>query len=171
MSQSSNNREGLLIETATVLESDEQGVVLECVSRSACSSCGKADECGTSAIAKAFPSRRHHLHVSNEELNAMGLDPVAGDQLEIGLPGRQLVRSALLVYLLPLLSLLLFSGLAQMWVEQNQWPEWLTVPFAFAGLVLGLVLCRYLTRRQSVTRVSPRVLGSVATGNKDSQPE
>ncbi|WP_026958630.1 SoxR reducing system RseC family protein [Aliagarivorans taiwanensis] len=143
----------LLIETAKVVEVTEHGAVVECISRSACSACSKAEDCGNSSLAKAFPSRVHRFEV------ATPLKVAPGEQVELGLPAKQLVRHALLVYLLPLVCLVLGSAGGALLGAANGSSEGLSIAGAGIGLALGFVLSRRLSRQQSGNHAKPSIVG------------
>lgn len=96
-----NTEPGLMVtEIATVVAVEKNYADVECVSKSACNHCQAASSCGNSSVAKAFGPRQHRFRVRLTE-------PVAvGQKIKVGLPSKSLIRSALLVYLVPLLLML-----------------------------------------------------------------
>ena len=97
----------MIIETAVVKSISGNLVTVECQSHSACNHCHASDSCGTGTVAKAFPQRSHRLVVNKTA--AVNI----GDTIEIGLREKNIVTSAMLVYLLPLASILLAMALAE----------------------------------------------------------
>lgn len=90
----------MVTETALVLDVEDDFAWVECISRSACGHCHAADSCGNSTIAKAFAPRSHRFQVKLKH-------PVLpGQRIDIGLPAQSLVRSALLVYIMPLILMI-----------------------------------------------------------------
>jgi sigma-E factor negative regulatory protein RseC len=76
--------------------------------RSACGSCHSSEGCGTSAVSKLFPARTNRLQVAD----AIGVE--IGDQVVIGIAEDALTRASLLAYLLPLVTLILAAGGAEL---------------------------------------------------------
>jgi sigma-E factor negative regulatory protein RseC len=76
--------------------------------RSACASCHASEGCGTSAVSKLFPARTNLFQVAD----AIGV--TVGDRVVIGIAEDALTRSSLLAYLLPLVTLILGAGGAEL---------------------------------------------------------
>ncbi|GLT14949.1 SoxR reducing system RseC family protein [Vibrio algivorus] len=97
---------------ATVISVEqEQGmntVQLSCEQQTSCKSCKSQKSCGTGMVSKALGSKAHFwkLRTSQALQN--------GQVVEIGLPEKSLVLSALIVYLLPLLAMIAGSVFAQL---------------------------------------------------------
>lgn len=96
-----NNEEHMVTETAVVIDVDGDYAWVECVSRSACGHCHAADSCGNSAVAKAFAPKTHRFQVR------LKFPVLPGQRIQVGLPAQSIVRSALLVYLLPIVMMIL----------------------------------------------------------------
>ncbi|NLS12845.1 transcriptional regulator [Vibrio sp. SM6] len=82
-------------------------VEVSCQQQTSCQSCASNHSCGTGIVTKAIGNKTHQwrLHTKN---------PLkVGQIVEIGLPEGPLLQSALLVYLLPLLGLLIGALLGQ----------------------------------------------------------
>lgn len=97
---------------ATVISVDQgQGmnnVQLSCDQQTSCNSCKSQKNCGTGMVSKALGGKSHFWTLrTNQTLQA-------GQVVEIGLPEKSLVLSALVVYLLPLLTMITGSVFAQL---------------------------------------------------------
>lgn len=97
---------------ATVISVEqEQGmnnVQLSCDQQTSCNSCKSQKNCGTGMVSKALGGKSHFWKLrTNQALQA-------GQVVEIGLPEKSLVLSALVVYLLPLLTMIAGSVFAQL---------------------------------------------------------
>ncbi|WP_406610857.1 SoxR reducing system RseC family protein [Agarivorans sp. JK6] len=138
MSRPSNS--ALIIETAKVVEVSDGYAKVECVSKSACGSCASADNCGNSAIAKAFPTRIHQLRVKLTETVEVG------DQIELALNAKNMLQSALLVYLVPIAMLIIGAALGKFITMQGFAGEWAIAICTLLGLALGFLLVRGFTR-------------------------
>ncbi|MDX2321432.1 MAG: SoxR reducing system RseC family protein [Moritella sp.] len=148
----------MIIETAIVKSVTGDLVAVQCESKSACNHCHASDNCGTGTVAKAFPHRTHNFTVTKTA------DVVAGDKIEIGLREKNLVTSAMLVYLLPLATILLSLGIGQYLSQVFQFDgEGLVILAAFIGGYIGF----HCTRKLSVKfdqrfDLKPKMLGVVA---------
>ncbi|QUM75170.1 SoxR reducing system RseC family protein [Moritella sp. 24] len=132
----------MIIETAVVKNVTGDQVSVQCESQSACNHCHASDNCGTGTVAKAFPHRIHSFTVTK----TAGV--VTGDKIEIGLPEKNLVTSAMLVYLLPLATILLSLGLGQYLSQTLQFEgEGLVILAAFIGGGLGFSCTRKLSAK------------------------
>lgn len=130
----------MIIETAVVKSIMGDQLTVQCESHSACNHCHNSDNCGTGTVAKAFPQRTHQFVVTNIS------DAKIGDKIEVGLREKNIVLSAMLVYLLPLFFILLFIGLAQMFSVSLQLNnELFLILAAVAGGLFGFKLTRLLS--------------------------
>lgn len=103
----------MMEQLGTVVDNSQHGFVTVAVEvKSACGHCSNGESCGTQAIAKAFSKKVQHLTIASNKKFALG------ENLKLGLPESVVLKSAALVYLLPLLGI--FSGalLAQMLLSQ-----------------------------------------------------
>ena len=94
-------------EWATVIRWQNGRALLRYGSSSGCGSCGARKTCGSYALSKIGPNTEHELEIAIEQ------PLVVGQKIEVGIPEGSLIRSAMLVYLTPILGLFIFAGLAQ----------------------------------------------------------
>ena len=71
-------------------------VQVECISKSACSSCHNQSTCGVGAVSKSFSDKSHYFELPYKE--GMEVD----NFIELNISNGDLIKSATLVYLLPL---------------------------------------------------------------------
>lgn len=84
-------------------------VQVSCEQQTSCNSCKSQKSCGTGMVSKALGSKAHYWKIhTNQSLQE-------GQIVEIGLPEKSIVLSALVVYLLPLLAMIVGSLVAQLW--------------------------------------------------------
>ncbi|MGF6193132.1 SoxR-reducing system protein RseC [Serratia sp. 2723] len=103
----------MMKEWATVI-SWQQGVAqLRCEPKVGCGSCTARSGCGARAFDELVPESEHHLQVAI----AQPLEP--GQRVEVGIAEGSLLRSAMLVYLTPLLGMMLGGGLLQWWLGSD----------------------------------------------------
>ncbi len=139
---------------ATVVAVAEDRAQVECRRTTACGHCQQQESCGVGAMAKAMPGRPQLLEV------ALTMPVSVGQQIRIGIPERSLLKSALLVYMVPLLFLLL-GALAGKWGAQwlslaEEAPEILG---ALLGGALGFLIARLGARRLTGGEYRPVMLG------------
>lgn len=124
----------MIEETARVIEVRGQQALLQTERKHACQSCSVKSGCGTSTLAKVVGQRSSQIVVENT-LNAQ-----VGEQVTVAIEESALVQGSLLVYMLPILLMLGLGMLAE-WLFAN---ELLTILLALAGLVLSMLVVRYL---------------------------
>ncbi|ENR5392195.1 TPA: SoxR-reducing system protein RseC [Providencia rettgeri] len=120
-------------EWATVVRWQNGRALLRYGSSSGCGSCGARKTCGSYALSKIGPNTEHELEIAIEQ------PLVEGQKIEVGIPEGSLIRSALLVYLTPILGLFIFAGLAQAFDFEQFW-------IAISG-VIGGTIGFYIARR------------------------
>lgn len=122
-------------EIATVVNVEADGVWLQTKVVSSCQSCSAQDSCTSGVVAKAMTRRdyRFFLPQATPEL-------CVGQQVRIGIAEDVLVKSALLVYLLPLLMFIAALGLAY----AGGWNEVLQLIVGLVGGSFGMLLARQL---------------------------
>lgn len=121
---------------------------VETLRQSACDSCSAKSGCGHSALAK-LGQKTNHLEASCD------LDVMVGDQVVVGVPEDVMVKSSILAYLMPLITMIGFALMADAYFSN----EGITALFAIAGLAAGFMLLRWHFRRnQHDQRYQPVVL-------------
>lgn len=127
----------MIIETAVVKSITGDQLTVQCESHSACNHCHTSAECGTGTIAKAFPQRSHQFVVTGTAQVSVG------DKIEVGLREKNIITSAMLVYLLPLFTMLTSIVLAQLLTTFLQYDnELFVILSAFTGVFLGFKLTK-----------------------------
>lgn len=137
----------MIAETGRVVAIESNGLWVETIQRSTCGSCAAQKGCGQSLLAR-LAGHSSYLWVLLE-----GRDPAhyrLGDEIQLGIPEDVVVKGSLFVYLLPLLFMVLGSGLADYWFASDG----LSVLGALIGLLLGGLLVRWRARQ---TRFDPRL--------------
>lgn len=127
----------MIEEVARVLSVDNDSVTVEVEKTSGCSSCNAKGACGTSSLAGFFNFKAPALTVKNT-LNAK-----VGDSVLLALPEQTLLAGSFLLYIVPLLGMILFAGLASFFqLSDTELPQ---IVFGLFGLVFGLFLSRKLS--------------------------
>ena len=114
-----------IVEIVEIVEIGRGGVWVEALQQSACSSCNARSGCGQHSLSKL--GRKMRLWVNTEQAFAVG------EQTVLSLPEGSLAKSALVLYGLPMLSLLLVSLLGH-----AAFGEPGALVAGAAGLLLGL---------------------------------
>ncbi len=96
---------------ATVLRVDNDKVTVGCKQQTSCGNCASQQSCGTGIVSKVLPGKEHQWTFTTKQ-------PLhVGQLVEVGLPEKNLLQSAIIVYIIPLLFLLLGAIFAQMILE------------------------------------------------------
>lgn len=117
------------------LSADTSIATLEIERKTACGLCGQTRGCGNSIWGKLFAHRSTAFKASNT------IGAAVGQSVIVGIQERALLWSALLLYILPLVTMLIASMLMMQWQDSNG----MTMLAALAGLVLGLVWVKGFT--------------------------
>lgn len=126
-------------EIATVVACDDGGLWLSTTPVSSCNACQVSDDCGTGIVAKTLTPRQQQFFVASE------LKLLPGEQVKIGLAEPELVKAALMVYLLPIVLLLGFALLAATVTAS----EGLLLLAGLVGAAVGFGLARYYDQKQA----------------------
>ncbi|WP_413110977.1 SoxR reducing system RseC family protein [Thaumasiovibrio sp. DFM-14] len=144
----------MMTSLATVVAVESGCVTVSCEQKSSCGHCGSRDTCGSGIVSTAMPAKQHHIRIVTDETLSVG------QWIEIGLPEQTVVRSAVLIYLLPLVAMLLGAVLGQWWFSPNtSMHEGGTI--MVAGLFFGLTFLgvkQYSQRLEADSDYQPRVL-------------
>ena len=137
----------MIAETGRIVAIEPEGLWVETIQRSTCGTCAAQKGCGQSLMAKWTG------HTSYLWVLLQGRDPDSyrlGDEVRLGVPEEVVVNGSLFVYLLPLFTMILFSGLAHtLFVHEG-----LSTLGGLVGLVAGGLLVRW---RAHHTRHDPRL--------------
>lgn len=109
--------------------------VLEIERKTACGLCGQTRGCGNSIWGKLF-AHRSTAFKANNNINAS-----VGQSVIVGINEQALLRSALLLYILPLVTMLIASILTMQVNDSNG----VVMLAALAGLIVGLLWVKGFT--------------------------
>ncbi len=151
-------------ETGRIVSVEQKGSIkvanVECLSRSACSSCQSNSQCGVGVVAKGLKDKTNTISVPYRE--GMQVD----QYIDIEITGQTLVRSAFLLYLLPLF---VFIGTASLLSFIDNIAE----PWVIVGSILSTVftflMLRLCLTKQTIT-VSAEVSNQTAQPNSSNNP-
>ena len=104
----------MLRESAVVISYENGIAKVKCQSQNACGQCGAKNSCGTSSLSELNGKRGEHI------FNVETLMPLREGQIvEIGLEEKSMLLSALLMYVIPLLTLLIATMLSDYIIDNE----------------------------------------------------
>ena len=127
---------------AIVMSLDGKDALVESIQGGGCGHCESKDGCGSSKLSQLFCSEPRRFRVRNDS-NAQ-----VGNFVQVVVPEGVLLQSALLMYILPLILLLLGAVLGAHLSNDATSSDAYSAVGGFAGLVLGFVVAKGLAIRQ-----------------------
>ena len=151
----------MIEENAMVVAVEGDEALLQTQRRSACQACSVKQGCGKSVLSKVVGQRSSQIRVKNT------LHVKVGDQVVLGINENALVQGSLLVYALPLILMLVFALLGELWAQANGWQgEWIVILAAITGFLSSAVIIRLgLNRSRLKQHIQPRMLRVVPRNN------
>lgn len=137
----------MIEEQATVIDREGDYVWVQTQRQSSCGQCSVKGGCGTQVLSKVLGNKTSHVRCLNSH------DVKIGDRVIIGIEESALLSGSFLMYLLPLLSMILFGGLAAL-AAKALWPQltdFLSFIASFFGLFLGLSVSQRISQQTSQT--------------------
>lgn len=132
----------MIIETGKIIAIEElQGETvarIECISKSACSSCHNQTNCGVGVISKAFSDKSQHFELPYKE----GMK--VNQYIELKISNGDLIKSASLIYLLPLFF---FIGSALVIKSQFYIDEGLLIVISILFAAFGFLITRLIANK------------------------
>ncbi len=121
---------------------------IECISKSACSSCHNKTNCGVGVVSKAFSDKSQYIEFPYQE--GMKVDQF----IELQISDGDLIKSAALIYLLPLFffigSSLLIKGLFDI-------DEIILIAISLLFSVFGFLITRIVASKLFPQKVIPSI--------------
>jgi len=130
------------------IASNDSTAILEIERKTACGLCGQTRGCGNSIWGKLFAHQSTAFKAQNR-INAK-----VGDSVIVGINEKALLKSALLLYILPLVTMLIGAILASQIHDTNG----SAMIGAATGLVLGLLWVKGHTLSSSYFRLQQPVI-------------
>lgn len=152
----------MIEEQAQVVEINDDQLILQAQTQSACGSCSARNGCGTSLLSKVVGRKFTRFQAANN-INAK-----VGDTVVVGLSEDALLKGSLVMYLVPIVAMLLFSLLADVLLLSDVPSRDLMIALsAIAGFVLGALLAKwYFARQSNKQQFSPVVLRKIIEHGK-----
>jgi sigma-E factor negative regulatory protein RseC len=144
----------MIEETAIIVKCSGEYAWIETQRKSACGQCAANKACGTSVLSKLFGSKTSQMKAINQA------QAIEGDTVVVGLKESALVTGSVIVYMLPIISMLFFAIIGKVLAQQWLLPiEPMSIFFAVIGLVLAGIWIRiYTARIKSDSNYQPVVL-------------
>jgi sigma-E factor negative regulatory protein RseC len=141
-------------ETARVIAVENDQLLLEAQTKTACNACAASKGCGTSVLS-GWVGRKFTRFQAKNTVNAR-----AGDEVVVGLAEEAMLKGSILVYLMPLLAMIVFALLADSLIGQDiAARDLLVLISALSGFALMLAVSRlYLSGRANKIRLTPVVI-------------
>ena len=116
-----------------------------------CGNCDSVQGCSSGKLSQLFCSKPRQFRVKNDA-NAS-----VGDEVRVTLPEGVLLRSSVLMYVLPLVLLLAGAMLGALWAGEAANSDGYALAGALFGLVTGFLLAKWVSRRVLVMAVAERL--------------
>ncbi len=144
----------MIEECARVIAVENDQLLLEAQTKTACNACAAKKGCGTSVLS-GWVGRKFTRFQATNTVNAR-----VGDEVIVGLDEDAMLKGSVLVYLLPLLAMIVFAVLADSLIAVDAAVRDLLVFIsAAAGFALMLAVSRlFLSGKGNRGRLTPVVI-------------
>ena len=142
----------MIEETAQVKAIQGELALIEVLRQGGCQGCSLSAGCGTGSLGRLLGHRQKPFSI----LNSLNLKP--GDRVILGVPENAYVSLGLLVYILPLISMFLFSIIADTLFGSE---EFINVVAAITGLVSGILLSAKLSKLPCFKSIRPQIVRQI----------
>ncbi|MEP1470269.1 MAG: SoxR reducing system RseC family protein [Halieaceae bacterium] len=150
----------MLTETGRVVAVEPDSLWVETIRQSTCGSCAAQKGCGHGLLNRYSDGKRGYVRVLGSEQLAAA-DCAVDDQVLIAIPEEVILRGSLILYMLPLFSMLAGSALATFVVPQGG--DGTALLGACAGFALGFAMVRlHANRHRDDEEYQPTLLEVVA---------
>ncbi len=144
-----------MLETrAIVIRLEGEDAVVESTQGGGCGHCDSEKGCGSGKLSQLFSAQPRRFRVRNEARAQ------PGTEVQISVAEGVLLRSALLMYVLPLLLLLAGGALGGQLAQEAASADGYAALGGALGLVLGFLLARWLAARQLGSAVARPVIAA-----------
>lgn len=144
-----------MLETrAIVIRLEGEDALVESTQGGGCGHCDSEKGCGSGKLSQLFSSQPRRFRVRNEA------HAQPGAEVQISVAEGALLRSALLMYVLPLLLLLAGGALGGQLARDAASADGYAALGGVLGLVLGFLLARWLAARQRGVGVARPVIAA-----------
>lgn len=137
----------MIEEQAQVVAIDDSLVWVEAQRNSSCARCAANKGCGNAVFQKLFGNKQNVFPVSYDELSQSSSVKV-GDEVVIGIEENTLVKNSLIVYAVPILSILIFAAVGETFANHSVSisKDLASVSGALIGFIISIVGLRWYDR-------------------------
>ena len=129
----------MLVETANIVNVGQDYLEVEAIQQTTCGSCAAQKGCGQSVLSKYLvSSQRIRVYLTHRPAS----DFKVGDLVELGIDEFAMLKAAVLVYLTPLLSMLIFA------VAGSFISEAVSILAAVMGLLVSAIYVRFQSAKR-----------------------
>lgn len=139
----------MIEERARVLKLKGDVAFIEMQRQNACGSCQLSGGCGVGSLGRLLGKREQVYSIPNQQ------NLQTGDLIVIGMPDRSFLVASLMMYVLPLFTLLASGLVAQLLFHAS---DNVTAVFSLLGLGLGLFITIRLAASKFARRFQPRFM-------------
>lgn len=154
----------MIEEQAQVIAVEGDQLILQAQTQSACGSCEAKSGCGTSLLSKVVGRKFSRFQATNE-INAK-----VGDTVVVGLSEDALLKGSLVMYLIPIISMLGFALITDSLLQNGVDAESRDLNVALSaivGLIAGAGIAKwYFSRQPNKQQFSPVVLRKIIEHGK-----
>ncbi|WP_407331351.1 SoxR reducing system RseC family protein [Enterovibrio sp. 27052020O] len=128
-------------------------LTVRCQQKTSCGSCASKSSCGTGIVSNALPGKVLDIRVPSVKSVAVG------SLIEIGLEEQTVLKSAMLVYILPLLSAIAGAILGQYLSTLMSIGEGIVILSSALAGIAGVAVARHFSNKlEQDTRTTPTLL-------------
>ena len=150
----------MLTETGRVVAIESQGVWVETMRQSTCGSCAVQKGCGHSLLNRIYPGRSVHVWALLDK--NLGKTYQLGDEVSISIPEEIILRGSVIVYMIPLFSMMCLALGASSMASANS--DLIAMAGALVGFGLGVAVVRWHAwRHRGDVRLQPVVINPVGS--------
>ena len=148
----------MIEEKALVVKIEGEYAWIETQRQSSCGHCSVKEGCGTQVLGKFLANKSASVRCVNS------LNVKVGEMVVIGIAESALVKGSLLLYFLPIISMILFGGIAVMFSQipslgLSSFTDLFAVIASFGGLFAGLFFSKYFVKKStSKIQLEPVIL-------------
>lgn len=124
----------MIEESGRVVAAEQGAIWVETMRQSACDSCSIKSGCGQGVLSRLFNVHKHHVRVLCQEAIKVN------DHVVIGVSENIIIRSSMMLYLLPIILLLAGAVLGNAVSANN---ELFAIGSALIGMSLGFLMVKW----------------------------
>ena len=128
---------------ATIVSTQDHTITVHCQQQSTCGSCASKSSCGSGIVENSLPKHIHEVVLKTPQAQQLTI----GQWVEIGLSERSMIHSALLMYMIPLLGLLIGCVVGAVFFGDTNGHESGIIACSVLFSGLGFGISRYFARR------------------------